>query len=60
MNLKDFKAGDRVQAHPATDVWMRGDRYGTVKAVGRQYVTVSMDASGRTLKFLPASLLNVE
>lgn len=46
----------RVQAHPATDAWMRGDRYGTVTKVGRKYVHVAMDRSGRTLLFLPKNI----
>ena len=25
-----YNVGDRVEIHPATDVWMRGARYGTV------------------------------
>ena len=25
-----FKPGDRVELHPATDLWMRGARFGTV------------------------------
>ena len=24
-HLRAFRAGDRVQAHPATDAWMQGD-----------------------------------
>lgn len=43
----------RVQAHPATDAWMSGDRYGTVSKVGRELVHVRMDRSGRTRKFRP-------
>lgn len=54
-----FKTRERVQAHPATDVWMRGDRYGTVEMVGRKYVHVKMDRSGRTLKFTEDNLIKV-
>lgn len=25
-----YTVGDRVEIHPATDLWMRGARYGTV------------------------------
>lgn len=42
--------GKRIELHPATDAWMRGDRYGDVTRVGRKYVYVRMDRSGRTLK----------
>ena len=30
MPLSDFPKGQRVTTHPATDAWMRGDRYGVV------------------------------
>jgi hypothetical protein len=46
-----FILNQRVQAHPATDTWMRGDRYGTVKKIGRRYIHVLMDRSGRTIRF---------
>ncbi len=42
-----FKVGDRVQLHPATDLWMRGARYGTIEKLGRLYVHVRLDATGR-------------
>ena len=44
-----IETGKRVQLHPATDAWMRGDRYGVVVSVGRKLVRVKMDKSGRTL-----------
>lgn len=46
----------RVQTHPTTDAWMRGDRYGNAVKVGRTYVHVHMDRSGRTLRFLPDNI----
>lgn len=54
---KDFRPGQRVQMHPATDAWMQGDRYGQVTGIGRAYVHVLMDRSGRTLKVRPKNLL---
>ena len=45
-----IETGTRVQLHPATDAWMRGDRYGTVVKIGRRLISVKMDVSGRTLK----------
>ena len=54
--LADYAPGVRVEAHPATDTWMRGDRYGTVESVGRKWVHVRMDRSGRVVRFAPAYL----
>lgn len=54
-----FTTGDRVESHPATNAWIFGDRFGEVAKVGRKYVHVKMDRSGRTLKFLPENLLPV-
>ena len=51
-----FNPGDRVETHPATDSWMMGDRFGTVKTVGRKYVHVVMDKSGAVRKFAPNNL----
>ena len=49
-----FKIGDRVQLHPATDDWMRGDRYGDVVNVRRNLrtgallaVTVKLDRGAK-------------
>ena len=44
-----FTLGQRVELHPATDAWMRGDRFGTVERIGKRhphYVFVRMDRSG--------------
>lgn len=57
-NLKDWRLGQRVQAHPATDTWMRGDRYGQIAKIGRKYITVKMDRSGRAVRFSPSNLLD--
>lgn len=57
--MSSFRKGDRVESHPATDAWIFGDRYGSVVVVGRKYVHVKMDRSGRTLKFSPELLLFV-
>lgn len=46
-----YTMGTRVELHPGTDAWMRGDRYGDIVAVscrrGRVVYRVRMDASGR-------------
>ncbi len=41
----DFAVGQRVALHPATDTWMRGDRYGTVIKIGREMVQLRLDSS---------------
>lgn len=51
--------GKRVELHPGTDAWMRGDRYGTVIAVGNNNtLRVKMDRSGRTFR-VPRDSVNV-
>lgn len=45
-----FRVGDRVELHPGTDAWMRGDRYGTVEKLGRKWVYVRMDKSGKLVR----------
>lgn len=57
--LKDFNVNERVQTHPATDLWMSGDRYGTVVKIGRKYVHVKLDRSGRTQTIAPSNLIDV-
>ena len=49
--------GERVQAQPWTDAWMRGDRYGSINRTGRKYVYVKMDRSGRIRRFRAADLI---
>lgn len=50
--------GQRVELSPTTDAWMMGDRYGEVIKIGRKYVHVKMDRSGKVRK-LSADLLTV-
>jgi hypothetical protein len=41
-----FGVGDRVELHPATDLWMRGARYGTVRGISctpKDRVRVELD-----------------
>lgn len=59
MTLNDFDEGQRVELHPACDVWMMGDRFGTVARVGRRLVHVRMDRSRRTLRLLPRHIGSV-
>lgn len=56
LTLSDFTRDQRVELHPATDQWMRGDRYGTVQVVGYRYVHVRMDRSG-SITFAPPNTI---
>lgn len=57
--LEQFAVGDRVELHPATDRWMRGDRFGTVVKLGRRYVHVALDRSGDTRQFSPENVVRL-
>lgn len=57
MSMDSFFEGQRVQTHPATNSWMRGDRFGEVVQVGRTLVRVKMDRSGLTISFSPKDLV---
>ena len=52
-----MQKGDRVQIRPHHDVWMMGDRYGTIEKVGRKYVHIHMDKSDKVLKFVESDFL---
>jgi hypothetical protein len=41
--LADFKVGQRIELHPATNLWMAGARYGTMVRLGRKHVHVRLD-----------------
>jgi hypothetical protein len=41
--LGDFHPDQRIELHPATDLWMAGARYGDVVKVGSKYVHVQLD-----------------
>lgn len=55
--VRDFTVGQRVQLHPATNLWMRGAKFGEVVRVTTFYVYVKVDAIGRTYRFAPGNLL---
>jgi hypothetical protein len=57
--LDGFDVGQRVQLHPGTDRWMRGDRYGTVVHVTKNMVHVKLDRSGQKVAFAPRNLTHV-
>lgn len=54
--IADFTAGTRIELHPATDRWMMGDRFGTVRRVGRKLLHVAMDRSGKTIRVSPDNI----
>jgi hypothetical protein len=51
--ITDFKVGQRVELHPATDLWMRGARFATVIKVGTKRVHVRLDRTGGVVYLLP-------
>lgn len=55
--METIAVGDRVELHPATDRWMRGDRFGEVVKLGRRYVHVKLDRSGDTRRFAPENVV---
>ena len=60
--MKTYNKGDRVQLHPATDDWMRGDRFGQVVATPGakdrlQRYSILMDASSRVRKHAVGNIL---
>jgi hypothetical protein len=58
------KEGTRVQLHPATIAWLRGDRYGTVTRVmaGRRstWYEVRLDKSNRKQVFRGDNLIEID
>ena len=54
----ELKAGDRIEMHPATDHWMRGDRYGEVRYVfaSTGIVLVALDKSMKVLTVHPMNI----
>ena len=52
-----MEKGDRVQIRPHHDIWMMGDRYGTIEKVARKYIHVRLDKSGKVWKFLESDIL---
>lgn len=58
-SLGGFRVGDRVELHPGTDRWMRGDRYGDVVRVGRTRLHVHMDRSGQTITVSPGNVMHL-
>lgn len=57
MNI-DVKPGDRIKIHPASDWFMRGVVYATVRSIGRNSILVESD-HGRFIKLAPQNVLEV-
>lgn len=51
-----IRIGDRIELHPACDLWMRGARFGTVTNVTRLYVAVQLDALVKARNVAPSNL----
>ena len=51
-----YVVGDRVELHPATDAWARGDRYGQIVRRGTKFYHVAMDRSQRVLRVPPRNI----
>jgi hypothetical protein len=58
MVITDFKVGDRIQLHPATDLWAFGVKYGNVLAIGRKLLHVKLD-NGWKRRVNPANVLEI-
>ena len=71
--MADYRIGMRAELHPATDAWMRGDRYGDIVGVSKRSRSypdpddprnghtfrIRMDRSGRTLTVSEGNLARV-
>jgi hypothetical protein len=57
--ITDFKVNDRVELHPATDLWMRGARFGTVTKVGRKWLHVKLDTTGAVTNLAPHNIMTL-
>jgi hypothetical protein len=54
--VEHFTIGQRVELSPGLDAWMRGDRFGTVEKLGKLFIYVRMDRSGKLRKLHPAAV----
>lgn len=59
LELKELNVGDRVQMHPATDCWMRGDKFAEVLLLARSWVRVRFDRDQQVVDVNPRSILEV-
>lgn len=59
MKLSDCRKNMRVAIHPASDWYMRGERFGTIVNVGRKYALVRMDRSQVAKNFHPDNIIDI-
>jgi hypothetical protein len=45
-----LEIGMRIELHPACDAWMMGDRYGEIIKLGKKWIHLKMDRSGKIRK----------
>jgi hypothetical protein len=58
--LSDFKRGDRIRIHPASDWFMRGETHARVTVVGRKYLTVKGERSNTSFKLHVDHVLEIK
>jgi hypothetical protein len=56
IDFTTLELGERVAIHPASDWFMRGERYGRVEVIGRKWIHVRLDRSNRRVRFSPSLL----
>lgn len=54
--LLTFNVGDRIELKPHLNSWMMGDRFGEIVSIGRRYLHVEMDVSGKTINVVPENI----
>lgn len=52
--------GDRVKIHPTSEAFLAGERYGTVESVGRIWVRIIGDRSGKLFRLPPWAVQPVD
>lgn len=57
--LNDFRPGNRVEMHPATDLWAMGARYGQIIRIGRQRLVVKLDKLNHTVRVSPENICDI-
>ena len=62
----EYRKGDRVQLHPATEHWMRGDRYGAIVKVmpalsplQSDFYRIKLDKSGSIINLSAGNIFGL-